>query len=223
MNRRAAAHVLAGAAFLLAAGVAAAVDPLSIDHWSIDAARSHASFSVRTLWFTRVQGHFDALSGELRGLDAQRDVVDAWIATGDLAMDNADALNEARGEGFFDVAHYPRIHFVSAPFPAHALAEGGALQGTLELHGQRHPAHFTLLPSACPAQPLTCAVQVHGTLSRGEFGMRAHHGLLSDRVILDLHIMLDHPSALNQSVHDGSEHADLPRMERGGTAKLACA
>lgn len=137
-----------------------------------------------------MRGHFDALSGELRGLDAQRDVVDAWIDTGNLAMDNADALDEARGESFFDVAHYPRIHFVSAPFPAGALVAGGALQGTLELHGQRHPAHFALLPSACPARPLTCAVQVHGTLSRGEFGMRAHRRLLSDHVILDLHIVL---------------------------------
>ncbi|MEO6968139.1 MAG: YceI family protein [Rhodanobacteraceae bacterium] len=192
MNRRAAARVVAGAALLLAAGASAAAVSASIDHWSIDPAHSHASFSVRTLWFTHVQGRFLALNGELRGVDAQRDVVDAWIDTGDLAMDDADALAQARGPGFFDTAHYPRIHFVSAPFPADALASGGALQGTLELHGERHPAQFTLLPSACPAQPLTCPVQVNGALSRGEFGMRAHRGLLSDRVILDLHIVLEH-------------------------------
>lgn len=185
MNRCAPARVLVGAVFLTVAGVATAAQS-----WSIDNAHSHANFSVRTLWFTHVRGRFNALSGELRDLDAQRDVVDAWIDTAALAMDNADALDEARGAGFFDVARYPRIHFVSAPFPASALAAGGALQGTLELHGQRQPAHFTLLPSACPAQPLGCAVRVHGALSRGEFGMRAHRGLLSDRVTLDLHIVL---------------------------------
>lgn len=190
MNRRTAARILTGAALLLAAGATAAADSASIDHWSIDATHSHAGFSVRTLWFTHVQGRFVALNGELRGVDAQRDVVDAWIDTDDLAMNDADALAQARGTGFFDVEHFPRIHYVSAPFPAAALAAGGSLQGTLELHGERHPAQFTLLPSACPAQPLTCPVQVHGTLSRGEYGMRAHRGLLSDRVSLDLHIVL---------------------------------
>lgn len=181
---------LAAAAILSAASAATADNA-----WAIDSARSYASFSVRALWFTRVQGRFPALRGELRGIDAQRVVVEAFIDAEDLAMDDADALAEARGPGFFDVQRYPRIHFVSASFPADALADGGALQGTLELHGQRRPAQFTLLPSACPAQPLTCPVRVHGMLSRGEFGMHAHRGLLSDRVSLDLHIVLAPPAA----------------------------
>ncbi|MDQ2972306.1 MAG: YceI family protein [Rhodanobacteraceae bacterium] len=187
MKHRASAQAIVFAIAAIRFVGAAAAD----SSWSIDAARSHASFNVRTLWFTHVQGRFDALRGELRSIDAQRDVVDAWIDANDLAMDGADALAEARGPGFFDVERYPRIHFVSAPFPVASLAGGGTLQGELELHGQRHPAQFTLLPSTCPAQPLTCPVRVHGTLARGEFGMHAHRGLLSDRVSLDLHIVLD--------------------------------
>lgn len=178
--------VLITAALLLDMGAAFA----AASSWPIDTAHSSAQFSVRTLWFTHERGSFDALYGELRSYDAQHDVVDAWIDAGSLRMDDAGALAEARGAGFFDVAHYPRIHFVSAPFPVDALAGGGALQGILDLRGERVPVQFTLLPSACPAQPPSCAIHVQGDLSRGAFGMHTHRGLLSDRVALDLNIVL---------------------------------
>jgi len=158
--------------------------------WPIDGSRSRAHFSVRTLWFTHERGEFNAVHGELRQVDAQHDAVDAWIDTGSLSMDDEDALNEATGPGFFDVANYPRIHFVSAPFPAEALRDGGTLQGTLELHGLSHATRFQLQPSQCPGQPLTCPVRVRGTLSRSAFGMRAHRGWLSDRVSLEMNILL---------------------------------
>ena len=158
--------------------------------WPIDSAHSRAQFSVRTLWLAHERGEFTSLHGELRRVDGDRDVVDAWIDASSLSMDDADALKEAQGPGFFDVANRPRIHFVSAPFPADALVHGGTLEGTLELHGERRMVHFTLQPSDCPGQPLACAVRVSGTLSRGDFGMHAHRGWLSDRVALNLNIVL---------------------------------
>jgi polyisoprenoid-binding protein YceI len=149
---------------------------------------------VRTLWFTHERGRFDGVHGEMRQTGPDRDVVDAWIDGDSLSMDDPDALTQARGPNFFDVAQYPRIHFVSSPFASAALGNGGTLDGILDLHGQRRWVQFTLLPSACPAQPLTCAVRVHGTLSRSAFEMRAHRGLLSDKVVLDLDIVLGAPS-----------------------------
>jgi polyisoprenoid-binding protein YceI len=99
-------------------------------------------------------------------------------------------LKKARGPDFFDVGRYPRIHFASLPFPATSLRDGGTLDGTLELHGQRHEAQLELEPSQCPAQPLLCPVRVRGILSRSAFGMRAHRGWLSDRVSLTMNIVL---------------------------------
>jgi polyisoprenoid-binding protein YceI len=159
----------------------------------IDSAHSSARFSVRTLWFTHERGYFDGVHGELRRDDAYRDVVDAWIDAGNLSMDDAAALKTARGPDFFDVLEYPRIHFVSSPFAPAALSTGGMLEGILDLHGQRRWVQFTLLPSSCPAQPLGCPIRVQGTLSRSAFEMRAHRGLLSDKVVLDLDIVLGEP------------------------------
>lgn len=172
------------ALFVLICGTAGAA------WWPIDSSRSHAEFSVRTLWFTHVRGGFGAVYGDLRSIDTRRDVVDARIDAGSLRMDNEDTLQEARGPDFFDVTNYPRIHFVSQPFPHQTLRDGGVLDGTLELHGQRREVQFELEPSQCPAQPLSCPVRVEGTLSRSAFGMRAHRALLSDRVSLTMSIVL---------------------------------
>lgn len=182
MNLRAAAWLLVLSSGAAVAGV-----------WPIDHARSQVRFSVRTLWFTHERGAFDGVRGELRTVDAQHDVVDAWIEAGSLSMDDEDALREARGPGFFDVANYPRIHFVSAPFPASALRDGGALAGMLVLHGQRREANFELQPSRCPERPLACPVQVNGTVSRSAFGMRSRRALLSDHVALEMIIALGEP------------------------------
>jgi polyisoprenoid-binding protein YceI len=180
---------LCAAVLLLACGTAGA------EVWPIDGARSHAQFSVRTLWFTHERGEFKTMYGELRNIDHERDVVDASIDARSLDMDDEDALQEARGPAFFDVDKYPRIHFTSAPFPATALRDGGTLDGTLELHGQRREVRFELDSSQCPEHPLQCSVRVRGRLSRSAFGMRAHRGWLSDRVSLDLEIVLAPPVA----------------------------
>lgn len=161
--------------------------------WPISSEHSFVQFSVRTLWFTHERGHFDAVYGQLRRNDAGRDVVDAWIDAGSLQMDDSHALEEARGPGFFDVAQYPRIHFVSLPFAEALLREGGTLEGILDLHGERGQVQFTLQPSGCPQRPLTCAIRLQGKLSRSAFGMRAHRALLSDKVALDLNIVLGEP------------------------------
>ena len=174
---------------LLAFGSGA--DPAIPQSWPIDSTNSHAQFAVRTLWFTHKRGRFGLLHGELLRSGNNQDVVDAWIDVRSLAMDDGAMLEQALGPDFFDVQHYPQVHFVSAPFADAMLREGGTLEGMLDLHGRDQSVSLTLLPSRCPAQPLACAVRVHGAVSRRAFGMRAHRGLLSDRVVLDLDISLD--------------------------------
>lgn len=181
---------MAVAALLALASTAASAAP---EVWPMDSAHSSARFSVRTLWFTHERGSFDGVHGELRRSEADRDIVDAWIDSDSLAMDQGRALEEARGPDFFDVAQYPRIHFESYAFADTMLRDGGTLAGVLDLHGRRRWVQFTLQPSTCPAQPVACPIRVHGTLSRSAFGMRAHRGLLSDKVVLDFDILLDQP------------------------------
>lgn len=165
--------------------------------WTIDPAQSQVQFTVRKFWFAHVRGTFPALSGGLHRIDthigADLARVDADLAVDGLQMDDADDRARALGEGFFDAAQFPAIHFDSDPFPMAELVTGGTLRGMLSLHGERHPVMLALQPSDCPRQPLQCVIRVRGTISRSAFGMRGWRGVLSDKVELDLRISLANP------------------------------
>lgn len=177
---------------LAAFGIAHAAEP--VQTWSIDPAQSQVQFGVRKFWFAHVRGTFPALSGTLHRIDthigADLGRVHADLAVDGLQMDDADDRARALGTGFFDAAQFPSIHFDSDPFPMSELVAGGTLRGMLSLHGERHPVTLALQPSDCPRQPLQCVIRVQGTISRSAFGMRGWRGVLSDKVDLDLRIVL---------------------------------
>jgi polyisoprenoid-binding protein YceI len=162
--------------------------------WNIDPAQSQVQFSVRKFWFAHARGTFPALSGTLQRIDthigADLARVDADLAVAGLQMDDAGDRARALGDGFFDAARFPSIHFDSDPFPMDGLVAGGTLHGMLDLHGERHPVTLVLQSSDCPRQPLQCVIRVEGTISRSDFGMRGWRGVLSDKVQLDLRIVL---------------------------------
>jgi polyisoprenoid-binding protein YceI len=174
--------------------------------WTIAPAQSQVQFQVRKFWFAHVRGTFPALSGTLRRIDthigADLARVDADLAVGGLEMDDADDRARALGDGFFDAERFPAIHFDSDPFPMEELVAGGVLRGMLSLHGERQPVTLALQPSDCPRQPLQCVIHVRGTISRSAFGMRGWRGVLSDKVELDLRIVL---RAAADAVSPGAE------------------
>ncbi len=174
---------------------ALAVADSNVGHvWSIDPARSQVQFAVRKFWFAHVRGTFPGLSGTLRRLDTRTGVdlgrVDASLVVDRLHMDDAGDRARALGQGFFDAARFPAIHFDSDPFPMDELVSGGTLRGMLNLHGERHSVTLKLQPSTCPRRPLDCDIRVRGSISRSTFGMHAWRGVLSDKVELTLGISL---------------------------------
>ncbi|MGH8126331.1 MAG: YceI family protein [Rhodanobacteraceae bacterium] len=186
----------------------AAVPPPAPPSWPIDAAQSQVQFSVRKLWFAHVRGTFPELHGSLRRIDtrihADVGVVDAILDVAKLRMDDDADRARALGPDFFDAARFPTIHFESDPFPLGELVTGGMLRGSLALHGERHPVVLNLLPSGCPRQPLECTIHVQGSISRSSFGMRGWRGVLSNKVKLDMRIVV-HPSV---DAASPAHHAD---------------
>ncbi|WP_426701347.1 YceI family protein [Rhodanobacter sp. Col0626] len=200
-------------ALLLLAGVALpAASALSTDY-RIEADRSHADFAVRLLWLHAIDGRFTRIDGQVRVDPRGLATVDAHIGIDSLAMASTRFRNWALGTEFFDAARYPRIHFVSEPVALATLNNGGALDGLLNLHGVTLPVHFELRPTDCRTISTGCVIQVHGTLSRGAFGMDSHRAALSDQVQLGLSITLGTPPA---STSNGEPVRDL-RMSRAGS------
>ncbi len=158
----------------------------------LDSARSHAEFSVKALWMLDVSGEFGGLHGHVR-IDAVSGeaVVDARIEADSVRMRREGIEKWVKSAEFFNVAQYPEIRFVSAPFPLSRLAEGGELPGMLSLRGVRGPVTFKLGSPSCAQPAIQCAVDASGTIRRTAFGMRSRKGTLSDKVELRLGIWIN--------------------------------
>lgn len=170
--------------------------PVQAADYRISPHRSHAEFGVRLFWVSQISGRFEQIDGDVT-LSALRDtaVVNADIAVDSIRMGSDRIRRWVLAPEFFDVSHYPTIHFVSEPIALDALEKGGDLQGTLTLRGVTRPASFQLLPSHCPLrEPRQCVIAVRGTIQRSDFGMSAHRAALSDKVELGMSISLDYAS-----------------------------
>jgi polyisoprenoid-binding protein YceI len=179
--------------------VAAAAETRS-ESTSFDPARSHADFEVKVMWLIGLHGDFGAVQGNLT-LDSATGLarVEAQIDTRALHMRSHSYENWAKSVEFFDAEHYPRIDFASAKFPPATLTGGGDLAGTLTIRGISRPVVLHVATPDC-ADPLHggCPVEATALIRRSDFGMRSRRGALSDKVELDLSILVAAPAASAQ-------------------------
>lgn len=173
----------------LPAGDAPAVDAQVL---VLDVAKSRVTFHVRTRWGQRIAGHLPVAEGERRILaDGRHQVRVVLDATG-ADLEGPGSLDEvARGERFFHATRYPRIVFLSDPYAAAVVEEGGPVHGWLEIRGMRRPEVFTLEPTSCAAPGTACAVLAHGSIDRNEYGMDAMRLALTGSVRFDLQLWLE--------------------------------
>ena len=168
--------------------------PAHAADYRIDPSRSHADFGVRLFWLSQIAGRFEDIDGDVT-LSALHDtaVVDARITVDSIQMSSDRIRRWVLAPEFFDVSHYPSIHFVSEPISLEMLEKGGDLPGTLTLRGVTRPTHFEVLPSPCPlTTPQQCVISVRGTIQRSDFGMSGHRTAISDKVELGMMISLDY-------------------------------
>lgn len=173
--------------------VFAATAEASDQLWVLDTGRSRAGFQIRAMWMFNVGGQFGAVSGNVH-IDAFRNTakVDARIDANAVSMRNAEYAAWVKSSEFFDVQHYPQIHFVSDPIPLPRLRTGGELRGTLELRGMTQPVIFQLKPIECQGRLAhDCPVRAEGTVLRSVFGMTSRRVTLSDKVDLDFTIFVN--------------------------------
>ncbi|HEX5124145.1 MAG TPA: YceI family protein [Rhodanobacteraceae bacterium] len=173
------------AAAALLAGPARADAPKN-DSIALDSARSHATFGVKVMWLVPIHGRFGKVAG-IVDVDRFRNfaTVDARIDANAVEMSTKSYEDWVKSDEFFDVAHYPEIHFVSESFPLQRLRSGGQLSGTLTVRGVEQPETFKLQAADCDHPAYDCPIVVSGSIRRSAFGMHSRRGALSDKV--DLH------------------------------------
>lgn len=182
--------LLAGLAGLGLAAVPSRL-PAQSTSLAIDGSQSSARFIVNLRLKLRTEGRISKVAGEMQG-----DPVGGWTVlvaadgrslkvSGPRWMDRA-----TRSDDFLAVDSHPDIRFRSEPFSDAVLHEGGRIAGELTLRGLTRAVSFRLLPSACANPGRDCDLQVHGTISRTEFGMTAHRFSVRDDVLLQMRVRL---------------------------------
>jgi polyisoprenoid-binding protein YceI len=104
--------------------------------WQIDPAHANAQFTVRHLSISNVSGQFNKMSGtvQLDPKDITKTVVNATIDVSSIDTRDSHRDDDLKSDGFFDVAKYPTMTFVSTKIEP---AGPGKLKmtGNLTIHG----------------------------------------------------------------------------------------
>jgi len=152
---------------------------------------SSASFIVGVRVPIRAEGRFNQIAGQLSLRPEGCEVAVQLDATAVVYTGPNWLADLSRSPTFLDVDAHPEISFVSHPFPAAWLLEGGALRGTLRLRGRERPVEFRLQPSGCDSPGKACPIVVRGSVNRREFGMQAYRFAVKDAVQFEFSIRLE--------------------------------
>jgi len=174
---------LAGAALLASATLVSAAQ--------VDSAASRVGFELHTRWGQVLQGQFRSVEGDVQVLPDGRRQVRLQLETQGVEIAGHPGYTRfARGGGFFDVEHWPVAAFVSDPYPATLLLQGGSLAGSLTIRGITHRQTFVIEPAACERPGIDCPVAAGGVIDRGDYDMGRWRIAISDEVRFHLSIRL---------------------------------
>ena len=155
--------------------IALALPCVAVAGERIDPARSSADFDIDLrIGGDRVRGRLPQVAGALVRTEDGRMRIEMEVdSTATEVPGQPRYTRMLRGPQFFDSARHPRVLFVSDPFPAERLREGGMFEGLLTLRGVTRRERLALLPADC-ARPLRdCPLRASGALLRGRYGMRS--------------------------------------------------
>lgn len=174
---------------------AALLAPAGLGATEVDAARSGVGFSLYTRWGEVIDGTFPVLEGQLTRLADGRQQVRLALSAADVVIiGNVRHTQLTRGKGFFDAAQHPWIVFVSDPFDARLLADGGQMPGELQIRGVQRRESFSVLPAECGRPALDCPVLATGKVDRSQYGITRWSVAVGHKVSFRLRIFEKEPA-----------------------------
>lgn len=175
--------------------------------WTIDPAHSSASFSIKHMMVSNVNGSFGKVTGNVQydGKNLPKANVDAVIDVNSINTNEPKRDEHLKSKDFFEVEKYPTITFKSKKIiPG---KDGFQILGTLTMHGVSKDITLT-------AEPMGPVVNAHGKirtgtsasakLNRKDFGISYHQlmdnggAMLGDDVKIILDVELVQPEAKPQ-------------------------
>ena len=138
---------------------------------------------------SRIEGTFRGFQGgmALNPDDNGNGQTMILIRTDSLDTENAFIKSMIKGEGFFDVDHYPEVLFVSKGFQWTGL-DSAVLAGDLTMRGITKPVTFNVSLTSLDNRQVTQArkilVKATTTINRVDFGMKSLSSVVNNSVQL---------------------------------------
>jgi len=163
----------------------------------IDPVQSRLGFSLQTRWGQTLDGRFSQYEGEIVAMaDGRHRVQLRLAAAGVEIVDSPRYSRFARGPRFFNAERFPAIEFVSEPYDAALLRDGGELSGRLTIRGVTRREVFVISPSACARPAYECDVVARGSVRRENYGISGFGMAIHNRVqfFLNVRVRGEHPA-----------------------------
>jgi polyisoprenoid-binding protein YceI len=155
--------------------------------WSVDPVHSSVEFRIKHMMISTVRGRFGTFEGTIEAApdyhnSSVRGTIDAAsIDTNDVRRDD-----HLRSADFFDIENHPTITFESRTVE-HVKKGDYRVTGDLTMHGETHPVDLDVTVHGVTRDPQgkdRVGIEVRGTISRGEFGLRWQQALEAGGVLV---------------------------------------
>ena len=155
--------------------------------WTIDAAHSSVEFRVKHMMISTVRGRFGDFEGTIEAAPDYHDSkVRGTIKAASIDTNEPRRDDHLRSADFFDVERHPLIRFESSAIE-HVATSDYRVTGDLELHGETRPVTFDVTVHGVTRDPQGAnrvGLEVRGTISRAEFGLRWQQALETGGVLV---------------------------------------
>jgi polyisoprenoid-binding protein YceI len=174
--------------------------------WTIDPAHSSVEFRIKHMMISTVRGRFSEFEGTIQAAPDYHDSkVRGTIKAASIDTNESNRDAHLRSADFFDAEQHPDITFESTRIE-HTDKGNYRVGGDLTMHGETRPVEFEVTIHGVTHDPQgqdRVGLEVRGTLSRGEFGLRWQQALETGgllvgdevRVVADIAAVCSSPEA----------------------------
>jgi polyisoprenoid-binding protein YceI len=155
--------------------------------WTVDPAHSSIEFRIKHMMVSTVRGRFDDFEGTVEAAPDYHDSkVRGTLKTASIDTNEPSRDAHLRSPDFFDADNHPVISFESTAIEH--LGKGDyRVTGELTMHGETRPVVLEGTVHGIARDPWgndRVGVELRGTISRGEFGLRWQQALETGGILL---------------------------------------
>jgi polyisoprenoid-binding protein YceI len=162
--------------------------------WTVDPAHSSVEFRVKHMMISTVRGRFGEFEGTIEAApDYHQSQVRGTVKAASIDTNEPRRDDHLRSADFFDSEQHPEIGFESTGIE-HVEKGKFRVGGELTMHGETRPVEFEVTVHGVTRDPQgqdRVGLEVRGTISRGEFGLRWQQALETGGVVVGDEVRID--------------------------------